>query len=526
MVKTPVVQDDGRKSKCNVTNSPPSSVDPVKPAKPVHVEGDVKVCKPKRQTKSHYSSSQSLNSDYREKQCAKVHTIKLSGLKFNIAERTLEELAKPFGHLANRVKIVHFDYPGICYAYVDYRHKSSAEEAVLQLDKSELDGTKIHVCHKGADHNCGRELKILNNPNKLTSDMNVLSATSSKSGTLTLDSKAAEQHEMELDKTAHQAHEVINLSPDASACTVDCVKGDPVSELTSSESSHRQSSKVYSVKLSGFRINVEGSEIDWLVRPFGELTDPIGISQYPETNISYALVNYKQKDSAEKAVLKLDGQELNNHIIHVCHQGELAVDHDCCSVLDALNAAVVDNDLLDVLKTKSLKFINHLALTRELDFKSALRSVTVSSCDHDVTHELNVNCGAQNCTTLEVTNLHPDTWFQDLNDHFKSCDSPISICLNYYAYSSSAFICYASTDVASKVMKQYDGSELNGYQIHVVKANYDIPKTKSPVSDLTVIRTGKEVTTKPIQDAHTLVMKDTKKQSGVSSKKKTASLKQ
>ena len=219
MVKTPVVQDDGRKSKCNVINSPPSSVDPVKPAKPVHDEGDVKVCKPKRQTKqSHYCGSQSLNSDYSERQCAIVHTIKLSGLKFNIAERTLEELAKPFGHLANRVKIVH--YPGVCYAYVDYWHKSSAEEAVLQLDKSELDGTKMHVCHKGADHNCARELKILNNPNKLTSDMNVLSATSSKLGTLTLDSKAAEHHEMELDKTEHQAHEAINPSPDVSDLTV------------------------------------------------------------------------------------------------------------------------------------------------------------------------------------------------------------------------------------------------------------------------------------------------------------------
>ena len=231
-VKTHVVQDDGRKS---ITSSPPSSVDPVKPGKPVHDEGDVKVCKPKRQTKqSHYSSSQSLNSDYSEKQYAEVHTIKLSGLKFNIAERTLEELAKPFGHLANRVKIVH--YPGICYAYVDYCHKSSAEEAVLQLDKSELSGTKIHVCHKSADHNCGRELKVLNNPNKLTLDVKLLSATP-ESGTLTSDTKATEQHEMELDKTEHQAHEVINLSPDASACTVDVVKANyvtksPVSDLT------------------------------------------------------------------------------------------------------------------------------------------------------------------------------------------------------------------------------------------------------------------------------------------------------
>ena len=382
--------------------APPSNVDSVTSAKPVHNKSDVQVLKPKRQTKQSRSSSQNLNSDYSENQCAKVHTIKLSGLRFNITEKEIEELVKPFGDLVNRVKIVH--YPGVCYAYVDYWHKLSAKEAVLRLDKSEVSGIKIHVCHKGADHNCGRELKVLNSPKKVTSVMSVLSTTPSESDTLTSDSKAAEQHEMESDKTENQAHEVVKFNPDVSAYAVECMKGNSVSEFTSIESSHRQPSKVYSVKLSGFKINVKVSEIEWLVSLFGELADPIEISQYSETNISYALVNYKQKNSAEKAVLKLDRQELNNQIIHVCHQGELAVDHDCCSILNALNAPVD--------------------------------------------------------------------------------------------------------------------------QIHVVKANYDIPKTKSPVSDLTVTRTGKEVATNPIKDTHTPVMEDTKKQSGVSSKKKTASLKQ
>ena len=484
------------------------------------------MCKPKRQGKqSHYSSSQSLNSDNSERQYTKLYTIKLSGLGFNTAKREIEKLVEPFGDLASRAKIIRYHHE-VCYAYVDYWQKSSAEEAVLCLDKSELSGTKIHVCHKGelgTDHNCGRELKALNNPKKLTSDMNVPSATPSESHTLTSDPKANEHHEIEADETPH---EVTNLSPDASASTVDCVKENLVSELTSSESSHRQSSKVYSIKLSGFRINIKGSKIERLVIPFGDIADPIVISQYPETNIAYALVNYKQKNSAEKAVLELDRREFNNQKIHVCHQGELPVDHDCCSVLNALNAPVVVCDLLDVLKTKSVAFINHLALTSELDFKSALRSVTVSSCDHDVTHELNDDCSTQNCTTLEVTNLHPNTWFQDLENHFKSCDSPMSMCLNYFAYSSSAFICYASTDVASNVMERFDGSEFNGYQIHVVKANCDIPKTKSPVTKLPVTRTGKEVATKPIQDARTSRMKETKKQGGISSKKKTVSLDQ
>ena len=512
------VQYDGRKSNSNISSSSPSSVDLV--GKPFRNESDMK---PKRQAKqSHHSSSQSLNSDNSGRQYTKVYTIKLSGIGFNAAERKIEKLVKPFGDLANRVKILH--YPGVCYAYVDYRQKSSAEEAVLWLDKSELDGNRIHVCHKGADHNCSRELKALNNPKRVTTDKNVFSATTSKSDTS--DPKAGEHHEIEADETEIFSCEITNLSPGASTNTADRVK-----EMTSSDSSYRQ--KVYSVKLSGFRINIKGPDIEWLVRSFGDLTDPIEISHYPETNISYALVNYKQKNSAEKAVLELDRREFNSKTIHVCHQGELAVGHDCCSVLNALNALVVESDnlnsaicdLLDMLKTKSVNFINHLAVTNELDFKSPLRSVTVSSCDHDVAHELKDGHGTQNCTTLEVKNLHPDAWFQDLENHFKSCDSPLSVCLNYYAYSSSAFLCYASADVASNVMDRFDGSELNGNQIHVVKANYNIPKAKSLVNELSITRTGNEVATKPVQHAHTL-KKETKNQGGISSKKRTASLKQ
>ena len=507
MVKV-VGQDDSKKSNC-------------KPGKPVGDKSDIQVCKPERQRKQSHDRSQSLNIDSSEKQCTKVYTIKLSGLRFNVTERKIEKLVKPYGDLAGHVKILCYPENGVCYAYVDYCQRCSAEEAVLRLDKSDFSGTKIHVCHKGelgVKHNCRQQLEALKN---IKSDMNMLSAIPSEPGTLPSYHQEGDQNDIEAGGIEHCAHKVTNLNPDVLPSTVNCTKANPTIEINSSDSSHRLSSRVYSIKLSGFRINIKESEIEWLVKPFGDLTGPVEISRYPDTNISYALVNYKQKNSAERAVSELDKREFNGKKIHVCHQGELAVDHDCCSVLSALNATVVDIDnlnnesfdMLEVLKTKSIKFINHLALTNQLDFKNALRSVTVSSCDHNGAHELMHKHDAQTSTALEVTNLHPDTWFQDLESHFKPCGSPISMCLHFYAYSSSAIICYPSSDIADNVMKQFDGSEINGYQIRIVRANYDISRTKSPVIKSADTRISKEVAAKPM-------MKENKVECSGASKKK------
>ena len=394
---------------------------------------------------------------------------------------------------------------------MDYLQKSSAKKAVVELDKYELSGTKIHVCHKSDKHNCRQELEALNNPANFT---------------------IVDHHGVE---TESFTQEIADQNLSVSSSTVGSVNKNPTScvdEMSSSDTGYRQSSEIYSIKLSGFRMNIKESEIEWLVKPFGDLNEPFEISHYPDAKISYALVNYKQKSSAEKAVSELDRIEFKNKKIHVCHQGELAVDHDCQNVLYAMNDPQdpIDNlntggcNFLEILKTKSIKFINHLALSSKLDFKNPLRSVTVSSYDC-TTHKLTDECDTPNCATIEVTNLHPNVWFQELENHFESCGSPVSTCVHYYGNSCSAIVCYTSTEVASNVIEQFDGCDFHEHQIHVIKASSNDSKTRSsPVFNSPHTRADKEGASKVMQDPHVMMRKETKKEADTTSKKKKASL--
>ena len=165
-----------------------------KSRKPVHQVEVHKIKEPARQ--SHYYSSGSQS-----------YTIKLSGLSFSIKEREIEKLVKPFGDVAN-VKILRYPENGICYAYVNYCQKSSAEQAVLTLDKREFDGRKIHVCHKGelgVDHSCRLELKDLNNSK---SSASLLSVNASE--TVTTLSNSPQQS---------GSHDNITISPSNSEVT-------------------------------------------------------------------------------------------------------------------------------------------------------------------------------------------------------------------------------------------------------------------------------------------------------------------
>ena len=515
-VKT--VQNDRRKSKIIVGDTSSHTID--KSIKPVYDGSRVEVCKSKGQTNQpHYSTgsnSQSLSSDSHS---GNIYTIKLSGLRLNVKQSRIEKLIEPFGNFAC-VKILRYSDTRVCYAYVDYSQKTSAEKAVEELDKYELSGTKIHVCHKSDKHNCRQELEALNNPDNFTFQPDI-------SGSDTI----VEHHEVE---TKSFTQEIANQNPSVLSSTASSIIENPTScedEMSSNDTGYRQSSKIYSIKLSGFRMNIKESEIERLVRPFGDRNDPVYISQYRDTKISYALVNYKQKSSAEEAVFELDRIEFNNTKIHVCHQGELAVDHDCQNILyvmnapqdsiDNLNTAAGGYDFLEILKAKSIKFINHLALSSELDFKNLLRSVTVLSHDH-ITDELSDECDTRNCVAIEVTNLHPNVWFQELENHFKSCGSPVSTCVRYYGYSSSAIISYTSTEIASNAIKLFDGSEFHERQIHVIKANHNNLKTRSsPVSKSHHTRAGKGGASK---DPHVVMKMETKKEAGTTSKKKRISL--
>jgi len=542
------VQDNGNKPKKSIDNPSyekrkKNLTNPSEPVrKSLHQQSEVQTHRLKRHQveQSRYSSNQSLNSDSSERWYPEVYTIKLSGLKCNIKKKKIENLVNPFGSLARHVKILCYPENGICYAYVDYCQKSSAKQAVLKLDKSEFNGAKIHVCHKGKlgfDHNCRHEVETLNNPNNLAYGVNEPSVSTSNLTTTSSDDPKVVQHgsDRTVDKTS--TIEVANLNPGTAGThthAVECVGklGDPIycrneteminlkkDELRlSSYSSHesiisdfdeRQSFDCC-VKISGFRLNIKEWEIECLVRPFGNLTGPVKIMQYPESVISYAYVNYSQKNSAEKAILSLNSKEFDGTKIHACYGYETEIHHDCCSELNALNAPVldeasVDYSLLDILKTKSIEFKNNLAVISKLPSEHTIRSVIVASCDQGLTEQQHEG----SFTVLKITNLHPDTWFQDLEDHFKSYGTSVSMCFHHYTNSSSVIVFYASAKTAMGVMKRFNGSEFNGYKMHIVKANR---KMESVVSKISGTAAGKEAPIDEVQYPDTSVMDEAKKE--------------
>ena len=92
----------------------------------------------------------------------------------------------------------------------------------------------------------------------------------------------------------------------------------------------------YTIKLSGLKMNARKQEITKLAVPFGELTSPIKIVSYPKTGVYYAYVNFCSKQSAVMAVSGLDKTRFDGRLIHVCHKGELEVEHSCAKELDYL----------------------------------------------------------------------------------------------------------------------------------------------------------------------------------------------
>lgn len=111
--------------------------------------------------------------------------------------------------------------------------------------------------------------------------------------------------------------------------------------LTDSHTNNYESltcdSKEYTIKVYGLNFDVRKQEMNTLVMPFGDLTSPVKINCYPKNNVCYAYVNYCDRRSAIAAVSKLDGSEFNGTKIHVCHKGQLEVEHNCRSEHRTLN---------------------------------------------------------------------------------------------------------------------------------------------------------------------------------------------
>ena len=122
---------------------------------PICSEDGVKSTESRQQEKKLTGSSGSRKEEY---------TIKISGLNFDVKEKDVLKLVKPFGDLTSPVRIASYPQNGICYAYVNYCSSSSARAAVSGLDKSEFIDVRIHVCHRGklgVDHSCRKKLQEL-----------------------------------------------------------------------------------------------------------------------------------------------------------------------------------------------------------------------------------------------------------------------------------------------------------------------------------------------------------------------------
>ena len=93
------------------------------------------------------------------------YTIKIYGLSLNVRKQEIDALVIPFGDLTSPVKINRYRNNNLCYAYINYLDQHSAIAAVSKLDGFELNGMKIHVCHRGqleVYHNCRSEHRALN----------------------------------------------------------------------------------------------------------------------------------------------------------------------------------------------------------------------------------------------------------------------------------------------------------------------------------------------------------------------------
>ena len=202
----------------------------------------------------------------------KEYTIKISSLSIDVREEEILQLVKPFGDLTSPIRVARFPENGICYAYANYYTSNSAVTAVSELDESEFKGVRIHVCHKGelgVDHSCRRILQEL----------------------------------------AEEEYDNVSIA------------------------SFDDHSRKYTIKISGLSFDVREGHIKKLVKPFGDLTGPVRIASYPVNGICYAYADYCNSGSAIEAVLKLDKSDFSGNKIHVCHKGELEVDHSCRKIL-------------------------------------------------------------------------------------------------------------------------------------------------------------------------------------------------
>ena len=408
-----------------------------KAGKPIYSENSAEL---KQQEKKLTGSSGSRKEEY---------TIKISGLSFDVKEKDILKLVKPFGALTSPVRIASYPQNGICYAYVNYCSLSSARAcaAVAELDRSEFTNARIHVCHKGklgVNHSCRKKLQELAEEDyddaaedlvdsveqvQDTGILNLLHVGTQEPEKIASSMLIGKMHLKPL--TNSPRHDINDAG--SSLCRSEGSHEGSLAKFDSASKSFEKSPDTYSSHTE--QKQATNDSVDTMPQSVKVLFDSNILTQKPEFYTDTIGIS----------------QASNNCQI---------ISEDSASNLDILpqlteivGDATSHHSFVTQISSQTIKIVQDSKARQEPKFNPN----TVKS-DY----------------ILEVTNLHPDACVQDLDRYFKpygALKAPISIRLHPVCGSCSAIVHYVSADAARDAMRRLNGCDISGYQMHIVKAN-------------------------------------------------------
>ena len=491
-----------------------------KAGRPIYSEGEAMSTELTKKEKEKKSGS--AYKDYYSEE----FTIKISGLSFDTKEKDIVKLVKPFGDLTSRIRIASYPQNGICYAYANYCSSSSAIAAVSKLDKSEFNGLKIHVCHRGelgVDHSCRKMLQILaaeeyddvsttsvesvkQVQETINPDLLQVSTQESaeKSGIATSYASVTKKSSPKPVKDLHKKKQKPNKTvAKKSKSTVDTFeKSQPSSNIEDFTKYVKQDS------IPGLDTSPMQKQVFENVASCASVTQtsPKSVKvPHEKTVISVSALEAKfYSDDINNSVGMTDCKHLSQSEHQPLNDNSSGANFDQC-----LDSSTIPNLPLTVSPqiqvTEVFKDIaSHTYTTQSLS--QAVNTVQATKVDSILQQQskFNVDDAKSNCI-LEVTNLHPDASVQDLERYFKpygDLTAPISIRLHPASDSCSAIVHYVSPDAAQNAMMRLNGCDFSGYQMCIVNASCKDGGRKL-ADDKTVISDSTTVSLVGPRDLHT-----------------------
>ena len=377
------------------------------------------------------------------------YTIKISGLSYDVKEKDILKLVKPFGDLTNPVKIASYPQNGICYAYVDYCSLSSARAAVAELDRSEFNNARMHVCHRGKlgmNHSCRKKLQELAEEDyddaaedpvdsvgqfQDTSIVNLLHVGTKEPEKVAASSMSIGK--MHLKPLTNSPRHYIN-DAGSSLCRSEGSHEGSLAKFDSASKSFEKSPDTYSQHTE--QKQATNDSVDTMPQSVKVLFDSNILTEKPKFYTDTIGIS----------------QASNN-----------------CQIISEDSASNLDI-LAQLTETVGDATSHHSFVTTQIS-PQTIKIVQDSKARQEPKFNPNK---VKSDYILEVTNLHPDTCVQDLDRYFKpygALKAPISIRLHPVCGSCSAIVHYVSADAAQDAMRRLNGCDISGYQMHIVKAN-------------------------------------------------------